>query len=116
MFGHPEGVNMVEWHDPLCPMCGRNMGMRTILNVPGKPQFGIERKVNLWEKRAEYSGDEIFGVVKSSEGKGTLKMVRYYDIDEDTDGYFSFMKQRLLKILIIWLAKGWLTKDELDKL
>ena len=105
-----------EFKEAICPLCGRNMGWRTILNILGKPQFGIERKVNLWEKRAEYSGDEIFGVVKSSQGKGSLQMVRYYDIDEDTDGFFPAMKQRLLKILIIWLAKGWLTKDELDKL
>ena len=105
---------MPEWRDAFCPLCGRTMGKRTIYNVPGKPYFGIERQENLWEKTREFTGDKPFGVVKSSEGKSSMKFERYYDIDEDAEGYFPAMKSRLLNIISEWLDKGWLSKEELD--
>lgn len=105
-----------EWKEPFCPMCGRGMGMRTVYKVPKKPHMGIERRENLWEKTKDFHGEKPFGVVKVSQGKGTMKMLRYYDLDEDTEGYFPWMKRRLIAIISEWLAKGWLTKNELENL
>jgi len=90
------------------------MGERTIYSVPGKPYFGIERHDNRWEKTKTFTGDKPFGVVKSSEGKGSMKFERYYGIDEDEEGYFLAMKARLLNIVSEWLEKGWLTKEEVE--
>ena len=105
-----------EWREAFCPLCGRTTGMRSILRVPGKPQFGVEEHQNKWKEREAYNGPELFGVVKSSEGKGSIKMVRYYDIDEDTDGFFPPMKQRLLNVIRDWQSKGWLTPEDMATL
>ncbi len=105
-----------EWKEAFCVLCGRTMGMKTTYVVPGKPYFGISEQANRWEETKEFTGEKPFGVIKSSEGRGTMKFERYYGIDEDTEGYFIFMKQRLLNILKEWLAKGWLTKEELDEI
>ncbi len=105
-----------EWKEAFCVLCGRTMGMRSIPRVPGKPQFGIESHENKWKETEAFTGAKPFGVVRSSEGKGSIKTVRYFDIDEDTDGYFPAMKQRLLNIITEWKTKGWLTEDELKSL
>ena len=106
---------MPEWREAFCVLCGRTMGKKTIYISPGKPYFGIERQDNRWEGTQEFTGDKPFGVVKSSQGKGTLKMERYYDIDEDEEGYFGFMKARLLAVISEWLVKGWLTREEVKQ-
>lgn len=105
---------MAEWREPFCPMCGRTMGKRTTYKVPGKPYFGIESQVNRWAETQEFTGDKPFGVIKSSEGRGTMKFERYYDIDEDSEGYFPLMKARLLVVLSEWLDKKWLSKAEVQ--
>ena len=104
---------MAEWREAFCPLCGRTMGKRTIYRIPGKPYFGIERQDNLWEKTKDFTGEKPFGVVKSSEGKGTMKFERYYDIDEDEEAYFPAMKARLLAIISEWLDKEWLSISEI---
>lgn len=106
---------MSEWREAFCPMCGRTMGKKTTYRVPGKPYFGIERQENRWEMTKEFTGDKPFGVVKSSEGRGTLKFERYYEIDEDKEGYFPLMKARLLAVVKEWLAKGWIAREEVDE-
>lgn len=107
---------MTEWKEAFCVLCGRTMGKRTIYRQPGKPHFGIERQDNLWEQTADFTGDKPFGIVKSSEGRGTMKFERYYDIDEDTEGYFSFMRQRLLNVVKEWLEKGWISVEDIKKM
>ncbi len=105
---------MGKWKECFCPLCGRTMGMRTVLRAPGKPYMGIARRENKWEERGEYTGEEHFGVVRSSEGRGTLKTERYYEIDEDVEGFFPPMKARLLAIIGQWKDKGLLTREEVD--
>ncbi len=104
-----------EWREAFCPICGRTMGMKTVYRVPGKPYMGIERRENRWESTQEFTGDKPFGVVKSSMGRGSLKFERYYEIDEDAEGYFPLMKARLLAVVGEWLDKGWITREEVDK-
>ena len=106
---------MREWREAFCVLCGRTMGNKTILVSPGKPQFGVEKRENRWETTEKFTGDKPFGVVKHSAGRGTLKMVRYYDIDEDEEGFFPAMKARLLAVIKEWLAKGWLTREEIEE-
>ncbi len=105
---------MSEWREAFCPLCGRTMGMRTVYRSPGKPYFGIERKDNKWEETREFTGAKPFGVVKSSEGRGTMKFERYYEIDEDAEGFYPPMKARLLAVIGEWLAKGLITREEID--
>lgn len=105
-----------EWREAFCVLCGRTMGKRTIYKMPGKPYFGIEREDNLWQKTEEFTGDKPFGVVKSSEGRGTMKFERYYNIDEDVEGYLDFMRQRLLNVIKEWLKKDWLSKSDIEKI
>lgn len=106
---------MTEWKEAFCPMCGRTMGKKTTYRVPGKPYFGIARQDNRWEMTKEFTGDKPFGVVKSSEGRGTLKFERYYEIGEDEEGYFPLMKARLLAVVKEWLDKNWITREEVDE-
>ena len=107
---------MTEWKEAFCVLCGRTMGKRTIYRIPGKPSFGIERQDNLWEQTAGFTGDKPFGIVKSSEGRGTMKFERYYDIDEDIEGYFPAMKARLLAVVKEWLEKDWLDAEDIQKM
>jgi len=105
---------MTEWREPFCPMCGRTMGKRNIYLEPGKPWTKTGEE-NRWEATKDFTGDKPFGVVKGSEGRGSMKLLRYYDVDEDTEGYFPLMKARLLAVVSEWLAKGWITKEEVQE-
>ncbi len=106
---------MGQWREAFCVMCGRTMGKKTIYRQPGKPYFGIERQENKWAKTKEFTGEKPFGVVKSSEGRGTMKFERYYEINEDEEGYFPLMKARLLAVIGEWLEKGLITREEVDE-
>ncbi len=101
-----------EWREAFCPLCGRTMGMKTHYRVPGKPYMGIASRENRWEATQEFTGDKPFGVVKSSMGRGSLKLDRYYGVDEDVEGYFPLMKARLLAVIGEWVEKGWITQEE----
>ena len=103
-----------EWSEPFCPMCRRNMGNKNIYIDPKKPwtKTGVE---NLWQKAFDYSGPVHFGVVKSSEGRGTMKFERYYEVDEDTEGFFDPMKGQLLRVMKEWLDGGLITREEIEE-
>lgn len=103
-----------EWKEAFCGLCGRTMGKKNILIEPAKPWTKTGEE-NRWESTREFTGEKPFGVVKFSDGRGSMKMVRYYDIDEDTEGYFPPMKARLIALVGEWLAKGWLSREELEE-
>jgi len=105
---------MTEWRECFCPMCGRTMGNRTIYRAPGKPYMGIKARENKWDLTREFTGTKPFGVVKSSEGRGTMKLERYYEIDDDVEGFYPPMKARLLAVIGEWLAKGLITREEVE--
>ena len=104
---------MAEWREALCPMCGTSHGMVNI-TIRGKPWIKVGQE-NYWEKTKDFDPEKSFGVIKASEGRGTMRLVRYYGINEDKEGYFNFMKARLLNIMKEWLAKGWITKEEIKE-
>lgn len=43
-----------------------------------------------------------------------MMMVGYYNPEQDVDGFFPLIKGRLLNVIQDWLAKGWLTAEELQ--
>lgn len=102
-----------EWRESFCGLCGRTMGMKNVLGEPKKPWTKIGEE-NRWAATADFTGDKPFGVVKSSEGRGTMMFVRYYDINEDIEGYFPYMKARMLALLSEWMEKGWVTREEAE--
>lgn len=104
-----------EWRESFCWQCGRTMGMKNEYQDPKKPWTKIGEK-NRWAETADFTGDKPFGVIKSSTGRGTMAFIRYYGIEEDAEGYFPFMKARLLKVIEECLEKGWLTRKDLDKI
>jgi len=103
-----------EWREAFCAMCGNAVGKRNIYIQPGKAWTKTGER-NLWEETGAFTGDKPFGVIKSSEGRGTMKLVRYYGLDEDEEGYFGFMKARLLAVIKEWLVKGWITRKEIEE-
>lgn len=103
-----------EWKTPFCPMCRRNMGKKNILIEKNKPWTKIGEQ-DLWAKATEFTGETHFGVVFTSEGRGTMQFVRYYDLAEDTEGYFPSMKAQLLSVIGDWLNKGWITREEVEE-
>ena len=103
-----------EWKEAFCPLCGISVGMRNIYVDPKKPWTKTGEK-NLWEETRAFNGDKPFGVIKSSEGRSSLKFVRYFDVGEDTDGFFPPMKARMLAAMKEWLEKGWITWEELEE-
>ena len=104
---------MAEWKESFCWLCGRTMGMGNVYSDPDKPWTKVGQE-NRWAATQEYNGDKPFGVVKSSTGRGSMQFVRYYDIDEDSEGYFPLMKQRLLAVIGECLEKGWITREEVE--
>ena len=108
---------MAKWKEPFCVLCGRTMGKKNVYAEGGGPKKPWTKtgEENRWEGTKDFTGDKPFGVIKSSEGRGTMKFERYYDIDEDAEGYFPLMKARLLAVNAEWLAKGWITREELEE-
>ena len=102
---------MKEWREPFCPCCGRGVGQRNI-TPPNKPWMKLGSE-NYWKKLRPYD-DFPFGLVKQSEGRGTMSIVREYGLEEDEEGYYPLIKGRLLNVLNVWLKRGWITQAELD--
>lgn len=100
---------MTQWRVPFCPVCGLSIGQ---INIPGPKPWVPRGKVNFWDRTELYTGAKPFGVVKSSEGRGTMKMERYYDITEDEEGYYPQIRKRLLAAVGEWVEKKWITREE----
>ena len=100
---------MKEWREPFCPVCGRGVGKRNI-TPPGKPWIKLGDE-NYWEKLRPYNTFP-FGLVKQSEGKSSMKILREYSLDEDQEGYYPLIKERLLGVMKVWVERGWITAEE----
>ena len=104
---------MAEWKEAFCPLCGLSHGMVNIYDIPGKPWLKTGQE-NFWARTRNYE-PKPFGVIKEGAGRGTMAMVGYFDIDEDTDGYYPHIKARILVFLKEWVEKGWLTSEEIEE-
>ena len=102
-----------------CPVCGVSHG-RKILEYPSK-YFELPVTENFWEwlqKRSEelgYEEEAPFGVIQEvGRGRGHgFKVVGYFGPEDDVDGVFPLVKERLLRVVKNWLQRGWLKREEL---
>lgn len=79
---------------------------------PGKPYIKL-RRGNYWDWVVKNSDpSKEFGVIQEP---GTLRMLGYFSPESDPDGYFPLVKQAMLNAIRVWVGKGWLTREELNK-
>lgn len=105
---------MTQWKEAFCPVCGLSHGMVNTYDIPGKPWLKTAQE-NFWAKTRDYEANKRFGVIKETFGRGTMAFVGYYDIKEDTEGFFPHIKARLLTIIKEWVARGWITREEVER-
>ena len=96
-----------------CPVCFMTHGREVLVTVVGKPWIVLKRG-NFWAGRT-VDPDKPFGVIQESKGRGTLKMLGYFEPEEDEDGYFPLVKGLLIAAVKKWLDRGWLTREELEE-
>lgn len=104
---------MAEYRQAICPVCGRAAGYQVTERVPGKPYMILDRE-NYWEKIKDFRPDKPFGVIQDvSKGRGkSFGVIGYFNPEDDVDGFFPLVKERLLAAVAEWLKKGWITKEE----
>jgi hypothetical protein len=97
----PTGRAIVEYRQAICPVCGASHGKRN-----GR---------NFWERTKDFDPDKPFGVVQDigRVGKSGIRTIGYFGPDDDPDGYFPFVKTRLLQAVREWVDKGWIAPAEI---
>jgi len=107
---------MSEYRQAICPVCGRAAGYQVTERVPGKP-YMVWKRENYWEKIRGFDPDKPFGVIQDvSQGRGkSFGVIGYFGPEEDTDGFFPLVKERLLAAVTEWVNKEWITKEEVLK-
>ena len=100
---------MSEWREAFCPVCMMAHGMMGIKD-PDRQWVKLGEE-NFWERPRRC---EHFGLIKSSEGRGTMAMVGYFEPEEDVDGYYPLVRERLLAAVDEWIANGWLEKADVQ--
>lgn len=93
-----------------CPVCGLNHHDR-VEHDPERPSQIIGRH-NFWEDVVDFDPTHPYGVILESQGRGTLRVVRYFAANEDPTGAFPLVKARMLAALQEWITKGYIDKDE----
>jgi len=88
-----------------CPVCGKMVVDRAVkvkyITLETVPYF----------KSIDWDPDKPFGVAKTLAGRGSFKDWRYITPEEAPE-LFEGMKGRLLEAVREWLAKGWVTIEE----
>lgn len=95
-----EGAQVVEYRIVPCPLCGTGHGKRN-----GK---------NFWEYTKDFDPNKAFGTIQDvGKGRGrSFNVIGHFGPDDDPDGYFPLVKDRLLQVLREWAEKGWITAKE----
>lgn len=95
-----------------CPVCGHQVGL-VRKTVPGQPHLTLEYE-NPWDSpRPGVNGKRPFGIILESVGRGTIRVVGYYDPqDGDPEGFFPRVRARLIEAVQDWLSKGYLSLDD----
>ena len=104
---------MTEVRQAFCPVCGVSHGTKVTETVEGKPYIVLARG-NFWEKK-NWDSNKPFGSIQETLGRGTFKFLGYFQPEEDIDGYYPLVKDRLLSACKEWIDKGWLTREELEE-
>lgn len=103
----PSGYGGAEIRRALCPCCGMFHGYRR--EVISGVVVGRE---SYW--RFERDPNKPFGIVQTTMGRGTMSVGTPFSPEEDQDEFYPQVKYHLLAALEEWLAKGWLTTQELE--
>lgn len=105
---------MSLYRQAFCPVCGDYHGVEVTETVPGKKYIKLARR-NFWERTKEFGPDKPFGVIQETTGRGSFRLVGYFEPGEDVDGFFPLIKERLLQALKEWRDKGWITPEEIEE-
>jgi hypothetical protein len=105
---------MTEIYKVFCPCCGKTFGERATRKLPArrpgtKPYQTLGTR--FYTDTIDWDANKRFGCIMHTEGRGTLDFVRYFDPDEQPE-WFDKTKARLLAALGEWIAKGWITAEE----
>jgi len=103
-----------QWREAFCPICGLSHGKIHIRPDDPEKRYLSMGTESFWDRTELYTGDKPFGVIKESEGRGTMRLVDYYGIDGDYDGYFPQIKARFCAAIAEWIVKGWMTPEDLQ--
>ena len=111
-----------EYRQALCPVCGVAHGYK---RIKATMQAGGEMNalVNYWEwltdreRELGYEDKPPFGVTQEigrhKGSKAGINNSGHFEPDDDPDGFFPLVKDRLLLVVQRWIARGWLTDAEI---
>ena len=88
-----------------CPCCGLQSGYVT--RIIGGPRGGRQ---NRWTFVRD--PDKPFGIIYTSQGRGTLQVIGHFDPSDDPDGFYIHVKYHLLSAIAEWIVKRYVTADE----
>lgn len=91
-----------------CPLCGRNIPQNRAIKIG----YVTVDRVGYFGS-IDWDPDKPFGVSFAAGGKGAFKDWRPID-PEDAPEFFEALKGRFIDALKEWLAKGWLTREEVE--
>ena len=103
---------MAQYRQAFCPVCGMTHGTQVTETAPGKKHIIFARR-NFWEKTKEFDPDKPFGVIQEALGRGSFRKIGYFSPEEDVDGFFPLIKDRLLAALGEWHGRGWISAEEI---
>lgn len=104
---------MSEYRQAFCPVCGVAHGMEVTDTPEGKPYIALKKR-NYWERTREFDPAKPFGVIQETQGRGSFRLVGYFNPSEDQDGFYPLVKDALLNAVKNWMDKGWLSRQELE--
>ncbi len=112
-----------EIRQAFCPTCGTAHGYKRL--GPRKANIGtVSSTVNYWEwlKQRDisqnYSENRVLGSIQAQGlGRGhDMQLIGYFGPEDDPDGFFPLVKERLLQAVKRWHDRGWINQADLDQL
>lgn len=104
-----------------CPVCGVAHGQRKKTKARGGTGYYLPSETeSYWDWLQEHypEGSPHFGIIQETGGgRGkAFGVIGYFTPAEDQDGYFPAVKARVIMALRTWLARGWITQDDLNSI
>lgn len=93
----------------ICPVCGR-----TVKDRPVKVGNVTVGKVGYFDS-IDWERDKPFGVAFVAGGRGSFTEWRHINPDEAPE-LFEALKARFIEALGEWIAKKWITPEEVERL
>ena len=105
---------MSTYRQAFCPVCGTAHGVEVTETAPGKRWIVFDKR-NYWLRTKDFDPDKPFGVIQETSGRGSFKLLGYFQPEEDVDGFFPLVKARLIQACKEWVDKGWIKKEEIEE-